>query len=89
MRVCRVKNNLHRFQAQHRMRPEICKLLVPTIYSDLVNHSSVHLYPSVKGLVKNIFFINHSSPEKAVILFTLIATSKFCEFFFLQHLLGQ
>lgn len=50
------------------MRPEICKLLVPTIYPDLENHSNVYSYPPVKGLLKNIFFVNHSSPEKAVIV---------------------
>lgn len=48
------------------MRPEICKLLVPTIYRDLENHSNVQFYPPVKGFLKNIFFINHSDPEKAV-----------------------
>ncbi|XP_037052517.1 NFX1-type zinc finger-containing protein 1-like isoform X2 [Bradysia coprophila] len=62
-----IKNNIkwQYLRAQHRMRPEICKLLVPTIYRDLENHSSVHFYPPVKGFLKNIFFINHSDPEKA------------------------
>ncbi|KAG4066118.1 hypothetical protein HA402_010320 [Bradysia odoriphaga] len=62
-----IKNDIRwqYLRAQHRMRPEICKLLVPTIYPDLVNHSNVYAYPPVNGLLKNIFFVNHSNPEKA------------------------
>ena len=53
-------------QAQHRMRPEICKLLVPTIYTDLENHPTVMNYPNVDGFNKNVFFVSHSEFEKAV-----------------------
>ena len=59
-------------QAQHRMRPEICSLLVPTIYQDLVNHDSVLSYPNVRGMAKNLFFVKHSEPEKTVRLFVYL-----------------
>ena len=49
------------------MRPEICRLLVPTIYTDLVDHESVLSYPNVRGTTKNLFFITHKEPEAAVI----------------------
>ncbi|KAJ6649215.1 NFX1-type zinc finger-containing protein 1 [Pseudolycoriella hygida] len=52
-------------RTQHRMSPNICQLLVPTIYRDLENHSNVYEYPPVNGLAKNLFFITHTNPEKA------------------------
>ncbi|CAG7834108.1 unnamed protein product [Allacma fusca] len=64
----RLINNNLRWQylrAQHRMRPEISKLLVPTIYRELEDHSSVFNYPSIPGFLKNLFFVTHSEAEKA------------------------
>ncbi|XP_055959515.1 NFX1-type zinc finger-containing protein 1-like [Patella vulgata] len=50
-------------QLQHRMRPEISKLMKP-IYPELRDHSSVHGLEHVKGVEKNIFFINHNHKEE-------------------------
>ncbi|XP_054723705.1 NFX1-type zinc finger-containing protein 1-like [Uloborus diversus] len=60
-----VKNGLecHKLTFQHRMRPSIASLLVPHIYPDLKNHQSVFSYPNIKGMDKNMFFINHNVYE--------------------------
>ncbi|PFX21266.1 NFX1-type zinc finger-containing protein 1-like [Stylophora pistillata] len=47
---------------QHRMRPEIASLM-KHIYDDLENHESVEEYEDIKGIKKNMFFINHSHLE--------------------------
>ena len=51
---------------QHRMRPEIARLLVPAVYPELKNHFSVWEYPSIKGMNKNVFFLSHQIYEKEV-----------------------
>jgi len=48
------------------MRPEICDLIVGTIYDELDNHILVYDYPEVRGLDKSLFFIDHHEYEKAV-----------------------
>ena len=47
---------------QHRMRPEISALIKP-IYPDLTDFPDVHNYPAVKGVSRNIFFIDHKQWE--------------------------
>ena len=47
---------------QHRMRPEISSLM-KHIYDDLENHESVEKYEDIKGMKKNMFFINHNYME--------------------------
>ena len=47
---------------QHRMRPEISQLLRP-IYSELHDHPSVTRYENVKGIVSNVYFIQHNEAE--------------------------
>eukprot|EP00981_Chlorochromonas_danica_P011845 scaffold4308_cov162-Ochromonas_danica.AAC.4 len=47
---------------QHRMRPEISKLIRRT-YPELRDASSVLNRSSIKGCYKNVSFINHSVPE--------------------------
>ncbi|XP_013381835.1 NFX1-type zinc finger-containing protein 1-like [Lingula anatina] len=47
---------------QHRMRPEIATLL-RHIYPELENHPSVEDAEDIRGVSKNMFFINHSYPE--------------------------
>ncbi|KAK3611429.1 hypothetical protein CHS0354_027157 [Potamilus streckersoni] len=47
---------------QHRMRPEI-SVLVRHIYPNLIDHSLVKQYGNVKGLERNIFFIEHINEE--------------------------
>ena len=48
-----------RLSVQRRMRPEIASLM-RHIYTDLENHKSVAKYEDIKGMKKNMFFINHS-----------------------------
>ncbi|XP_075682935.1 NFX1-type zinc finger-containing protein 1-like isoform X2 [Rhinoderma darwinii] len=52
-----------RLNYQHRMRPEIAKLLTPHIYEKLENHESVHEYDNVKGVCHNLFFVDHNHLE--------------------------
>ena len=49
---------------QHRMRPEIATLM-KHIYNDLENHESVEKYEDIKGMKKNMFFINHKYMEES------------------------
>ena len=49
---------------QHRMRPEIATLM-KHIYDDLENHESVEKYEDIKGMKKNMFFINHKYIEES------------------------
>ena len=49
---------------QHRMRPEIAKLVHPHIYDTLYNHESVLNYDEIKGIAKNMFFIAHEQDEE-------------------------
>lgn len=47
-----IKNQMgfYQLKQQHRMRPCISSLLVPHIYKQLLDHPSVFLYESVKGM---------------------------------------
>ncbi|CAB1415556.1 unnamed protein product [Pleuronectes platessa] len=53
-----------RLNYQHRMRPEIARLLTPHIYEQLENHPSVFKFDNIKGLKTNIFFVEHDNPEQ-------------------------
>ncbi|KAJ8401330.1 hypothetical protein AAFF_G00385610 [Aldrovandia affinis] len=55
-----------RLNYQHRMRPEIARLLTPHIYSELENHPSVLEYENIKGLLTNLFFVEHQFPEEEI-----------------------
>ncbi|XP_059472673.1 NFX1-type zinc finger-containing protein 1-like [Neocloeon triangulifer] len=50
-------------QVQHRMAPEMAKLIVPTIYKTLENHQSVFDRPKLKSLTQRLSFVTHSEPE--------------------------
>ncbi|XP_061894235.1 NFX1-type zinc finger-containing protein 1 isoform X1 [Entelurus aequoreus] len=52
-----------RLNQQHRMRPEIARLLTPNIYSDLENHPSVLNFDDIRGLNTNVFFVEHNELE--------------------------
>ena len=52
-------------EVQHRMRPEIASLICPTIYEKLLNNENVERYEHVKGIGSDLFFIDHTHPEKA------------------------
>lgn len=48
---------------QHRMRPDVARLIVPAIYPSLKNHESVLRYPDTPGMAENVFFLAHSEHE--------------------------
>ncbi|BFZ12700.1 hypothetical protein BsWGS_15739 [Bradybaena similaris] len=47
---------------QHRMRPEISQIM-RHIYPDLQDHLSVTNYEKIRGVSKNIFFVQHEHKE--------------------------
>ena len=61
-RMVNVGVQCERLNVQHRMRPEIAALM-KHIYKDLKNHKSVEKYDDIKGMKKNLFFVNHSHLE--------------------------
>ncbi|GAB6018951.1 NFX1-type zinc finger-containing protein 1 [Chamberlinius hualienensis] len=63
-----VKNGFpyERLQLQHRMRPEISSLLVPNIYSDLIDHPIVKLYGNIAGMKTSVYFFDHKNEESKV-----------------------
>ncbi|CAF0779112.1 unnamed protein product [Rotaria sordida] len=63
-----IKNNFPnvRLNIQHRMRPEIARLM-KHFYDDLEDHTSVKTdRPSIRSIDSNIYFINHSNIETTV-----------------------
>ena len=48
---------------QHRMRPEIARIVGNHIYDRLDDAESVKRYENVKGVEKNLFFIEHKEKE--------------------------
>ena len=63
-----IKNRIafSKLEIQHRMRPEISKLLVPHIYSELEDHESVFRYPTIRGVQANMYFVDHNKLENEV-----------------------
>ena len=55
----------HKLDVQHRMRPEISRYL-HHIYPSLKDHHTVHYYPNVKGVTRNVTFINHYETESNI-----------------------
>ncbi|XP_046667701.1 NFX1-type zinc finger-containing protein 1-like isoform X2 [Homalodisca vitripennis] len=58
--------NFHTLKIQHRMRPEISRLIVPTIYPTLCDHPSTLCRQKVRGMDKSVFFMNHNHYEAEV-----------------------
>lgn len=58
--------NSTRLNIQHRMRPEISRLVRTTTYPDLEDSESVQRYSSVKGMMNDLFFIDHNNHENKV-----------------------
>jgi hypothetical protein len=63
---------MSRIDVQRRMRPAISSLIRRissytsirnTLYPGLEDHELVRHYPSVRGIAKNLFFVNHSLRE--------------------------
>lgn len=48
---------------QRRMRPQISELIRSTLYPKLVDGNNTLIYPAVRGLSKNLYFINHTVPQ--------------------------
>ena len=48
---------------QHRMRPEISRIVKNEFYPDLQDHFSVHNYPKIKGLEHSLYFLEHFEAE--------------------------
>ncbi|XP_060899287.1 NFX1-type zinc finger-containing protein 1 isoform X2 [Labrus mixtus] len=65
-RLVKMKVPYVRLNYQHRMRPDIARLLTPHIYSELENHSSVFEYENIKGLNTNLFFVEHNQLEEHI-----------------------
>lgn len=63
-RMVKVGIQCERLSVQHRMRPEIATLM-KHVYDDLENHESVEKYEDIKGMKKNMFFIDHSHLEES------------------------
>ena len=53
-------------EVQHRMRPEIASLICPAIYPNLENGKMAlkHDEHKIGGIGRNVFFIDHTFPEK-------------------------
>ncbi|KAG2361405.1 hypothetical protein BDR07DRAFT_1472123 [Suillus spraguei] len=54
---------MSRIDVQRRMRPAISSLIRNTLYPSLEDHELVRHYPSVRGIAKNLFFLNHNHRE--------------------------
>ncbi|GFO32608.1 nfx1-type Zinc finger-containing protein 1-like [Plakobranchus ocellatus] len=77
-------------QEQHRMRPEI-SMIMRHIYPHLKDHAIVSSYDHIKGVTKDIFFVQHEEPESSVNdthskanEFEANFVIKLCEYFLLQ-----
>lgn len=62
-RIVNMRDKCTQLVIQHRMRPQIAELISPSIYEKLENHISVFTYPAIKGMEKNVFFLNHKNHE--------------------------
>ncbi|XP_014219353.1 NFX1-type zinc finger-containing protein 1-like [Copidosoma floridanum] len=89
-RMVNVRGDCIQLAYQHRMRPQIAKLVSP-IYEILHNDKSVFCYPNVKGLDKNLFFLNHTSREESCKIDESYVNKHEVRFFaaFARHLLMQ
>ena len=61
-----MKNGMpfERLRLQHRMRPEISQML-EHIYKNpkLENHESVMNFENIKGVARNMYFVDHAQSE--------------------------
>ena len=52
-------------QVQHRMRADVARLIVPSVYRQLLNHPSTEQYPPVPSMGgRNVFFLDHRAKEQ-------------------------
>ena len=53
-----------RLRLQHRMRPEISKMLEHIYFNPkLENHESVMNFENIKGVARNMYFVDHAQSE--------------------------
>ena len=57
---------ISQLNVQRRMRPEISALIRRTLYPRLKDHETVQNLPSVVGLRKNLFWLDHTNLEERV-----------------------
>lgn len=62
-RMIRNKMSFVTLDVQMRMKPDICDLVRGTIYRSLKDGAVVGTYPTVKGMSKSFFCLNHTRPE--------------------------
>nr|CAD7194347.1 unnamed protein product [Timema douglasi] len=79
-----VKTNT--LSAQHRSPPEICRLLVPTIYGKPEGYCITTEHSRVQGMCNNVFFVKHNKPEKVVQTGTILSYQNVHEAQFLRAL---
>jgi len=52
-------------QVQHRMRDDVARLIVPSVYRQLLNHPSTDQYPPIPSMGgRNVFFLDHRGKEQ-------------------------
>lgn len=54
---------IHTLQVQHRMRPEISAIVRQTTYPRLQDHLTVHGRDNMRGLLRNVVFVDHRELE--------------------------
>lgn len=52
-------------EIERRMDPSVSHLIRETLYPSLLDQASVQSYPSIAGLRKRLFWLNHQHPEAA------------------------
>jgi len=79
-----INNNMYCpiLKVQHRMRPEISSLVMP-IYKKLQNHRSVESYESIRGVLKDVYFVDHTNHESSVSFHTFFSptVNKLCRLY--------
>jgi replication-associated recombination protein RarA len=61
--------------SQHRMHPEISKLIRPT-YDELVDAEKTLIHPAIRGVKSRVVFIKHDEPEGSNAAWKVEANSK-------------
>lgn len=57
---------LNELKTQFRMRPEIMSLILPSITDQLESSEHTYSLPSVIGITKNVYFIDHNILEVTI-----------------------
>ncbi|KIO17985.1 hypothetical protein M407DRAFT_32351 [Tulasnella calospora MUT 4182] len=57
--------HMSQLDVQRRMRPQIADLVRHTLYPALKDHTSVQAPPSIRGMAKDVFFLDHRHGEES------------------------